>query len=334
VAKLSDILSQSEIDALLSALSSGEVKAEEIKNKEADKKIKVYDFKRPNRFSKEQLHTLSIIHEDFARHLTTYLSAQLRTIVQVSVFVVEQMTYNEFISSIPNPSLIAVVDFSPLKGAAIFEINPSIAFSIIDRLLGGAGEFKEKLRGPTEIENVIIKNIFDKMTSIMKTAWNDITQINCKMEKLETNPQFVQLVSPNETVALVTFNAKVGKSEGMLNICIPHMVIEPIIPKLSTRVWLSNTKKENNNEDEYFITKKITAVNTEVRAVIGKARIKVQDFVNLKPGDVITLNRKVMDEVEVYIKDKLKFKGIAGIKKRHMAIKITRPATGEDEKNG
>jgi len=334
VASLSDILSQSEIDALLSALSSGEIKAEEIKSKEADKKIKVYDFKRPNRFSKEQLHTLSIIHEDFARHLTTYLSAQLRTIVQVSVFVVEQMTYTEFISSIPNPSLIAVVDFSPLKGAVIFEINPSIAFSIIDRLLGGTGEYKEKLREPTEIENVIIKKIFDKMSSIMKIAWNDITQINCKMEKVETNPQFVQLVSPNETVALVTFNAKVGKSEGMLNICIPHMVIEPIIPKLSTRVWLSSTRKENSEEDQQFLADRITAVNTEVRAVIGKAQIKIQDFVNMKPGDIIPLNTKVTEEVELYVKDKLKFKGIVGIKKRHMAVKITRPVMGEDEKNG
>lgn len=331
---MSDILSQSEIDALLSALSSGEIKAEEIKNQETDKKVKVYDFKRPNRFSKEQLHTLKIIHENFARHFTTYLSAQLRTFVQVSVLVVEQMTYTEFISSIPNPSLIAVVDFSPLKGASIFEINPSIAFSIIDRLLGGTGEYKEKLREPTEIENVIIKNIFNKMTSILKSAWNDITQINCTMEKLETNPQFVQLVSPNETVALVTFNAKVGKSEGMMNICIPHMVIEPIISKLSTRVWLSSTKKDNSEEDMQNIADRVVAANADIRAVIGKARINLQDFLNLKVGDVITLDKKIMEEVEVYIRNKLKYTGVVGIKKKHMAVKITRTVTGEDENDG
>jgi len=164
---LSEILSQSEIDALLAALSTGEVKAEDIKSKESDKKIKPYDFKRPDKFSKEQLHTLSMIHENFARLLTTYLSAQLRTLVQINVFFVEQMTYNEFIISVSNPSLIAVIDFSPLKGAALIEINPTIAFAIIDRLLGGTGEYKEKVREPTEIENSIIGKVFNKMTKIL-----------------------------------------------------------------------------------------------------------------------------------------------------------------------
>lgn len=327
---MSDILSQNEIDALLSALSSGEIKAEEIK-KEADKKIRNYDFKRPNRFSKEQLHTLSIIHENFARLLTTYLSAQLRTFVQINVFVVEQMTYTEFISSLPNPSLIGVMDFSPLKGAAIFEMNPSIAFSIIDRLLGGAGEFKEKLREPTEIENVIIKNIFHKITIIIKDAWKDITEINCSMEKLETNAQFIQLVSPNETVALVTFSAKVGKSEGMLNICIPHMVIEPIISKLSTKAWLSSTKKDISEEDQQFLSHNIHGVHTEIRAVLGKTQINVKEFANLKIGDVITLDKNIMQEVELYVKDKLKFAGVVGIKKNHLAVKITRSLSEEGE---
>lgn len=331
---MSEILSQSEIDALLSALSKGEIRAEEIKNKETDNKIKVYDFKRPNKFSKEQLHTLSIIHENFARLLTTYLSAQLRTLVQVNVYYVEQMTYTEFISSIPNPSLISVVDFSPLKGAAIIEINPSVAFAIIDRLLGGTGEFREKLREPTEIENGIIEKIFFKMTSILHEAWKDITEINASMEKLETNSQFIQLVSPNEAVALITFNVKIGKSEGMINICIPHIVIEPIISKLSTRIWLSNAKKEVSEKTVHFLRNKISRMKVEVKAVIGSAQITVNDFINLKLGDVIPLDKNIRSETDIFIHNNLKFKGIVGIHHNKMAVKITRSMAEEEKHNG
>ncbi|WP_213974872.1 flagellar motor switch protein FliM [Tepidanaerobacter acetatoxydans] len=331
---MSDILSQNEIDALLSALSTGEVKAEEIKSKELDKKVKPYDFKRPNKFSKEQLHTLSMIHENFARLLTTYLSAQLRTVVQINVFFVEQMTYNEFIFSIPNPSLIAVVDFSPLKGAAIMEINPSIAFSIIDRLLGGPGEYSGKLREPTEIETGIIEKVFSKMTRILSDAWKDIADIQTTLEKLETNSQFVQLVSPNEAVALITFNAKVGNSDGMINICIPHIVLEPIIPKLSTRIWLSTSKQEQAETTKQFITEKVYDTKAEIRAELGRTLITVGEFINLATGDVIALNRNIEDGADIFIKDKLKFSGSIGVHRNKMAIKIQKKFGEGGEFNG
>lgn len=327
---LSDILSQNEIDALLAALSTGEVKAEEIKSKESDKKIKPYDFKRPNKFSKEQLHTLSMIHENFARLLTTYLSAQLRTLVQINVFFVEQMTYNEFIISVSNPSLIAVVDFSPLKGAALIEMNPTIAFAIIDRLLGGTGEFKEKLREPTEIENSIIGKVFKKMTKILTDAWQDVAEIKTTMEKLETNSQFVQLVSPNEAVALITFNAKVGNSEGMINICIPHIVLEPIIPKLSTRIWLSTSKREQPEMTKQVIQDKVYDMKTQIRAELGKSHITVGEFINLSVGDVITLDKYISDGIDLYVKNKLKYSGPIGIYHNKMAVKVQKTYGMED----
>ncbi|MDD4569150.1 MAG: flagellar motor switch protein FliM [Tepidanaerobacteraceae bacterium] len=325
-----DILSQNEIDALLTALSTGEVKAEEIKSQESDKRIKPYDFKRPNKFSKEQLHTLSMIHENFARLLTTYLSAQLRTLVQINVFVVEQMTYNEFIFSVPNPSLIAVVDFSPLKGAAIVEMNPSVAFAIIDRLLGGSGEYNDKLREPTEIETGIIEKVFKKMTKILSDAWKDITNISVVMEKLETNSQFIQLVSPNEAVALITFNAKIGQSEGMLNICLPHIVLEPIISKLSTRIWLSTSKREQSEKSQTLLTKKIYNMKTQLRAVLGKTHIPVGEFINLTVEDVIALDKDIRSGADIYIKGKLKCSGSIGIHHNKMAVKINKFFKEED----
>ncbi|HHY41907.1 MAG TPA: flagellar motor switch protein FliM [Thermoanaerobacterales bacterium] len=326
---LSEILSQNEIDALLAALSTGEVKAEDIKNKESDKKIKPYDFKRPNKFSKEQLHTLSMIHENFARLLTTYLSAKLRTLVQINVFFVEQMTYNEFIISVANPSLIAVVDFSPLKGAALIEMNPTVAFAIIDRLLGGSGEFNEKSREPTEIESSIISSVFKKMTSILTEAWQDVVEIKATMEKLETNSQFVQLVSPNEAVALITFNAKVGNSEGMINICIPHIVLEPIISKLSTRIWLS-TNSEQPKMVKQVITNKVYDMKTEIRAELGRSHITIGEFINLSVGDVITLDKYISDGIDLYVEDRLKYSGTIGVYRNKMAVKVQKTYEMED----
>jgi flagellar motor switch protein FliM len=331
---LADILSQSEIDALLAAISTGEVKADDIKNEAASKKVRVYDFKRPNKFSKEQLHTLSIIHENFARLLTTYLSAQLRTLVQINVFYVEQMTYNEFVSSVPNPSLISVVDLSPLKGAGILEINPSIGFAIIDLLLGGTGEFNGKLREPTEIENSIIEKVFQKTVRILQDAWNDIAEINPSIEKLETNSQFVQLVSSNEAVALITLNATIGNTDGMINICLPHIVIEPIMSKLSARIWLSATKEEVQEGTINYLKGNIYKMDTQIRAELGKATITVGDFLHLAEGDVIPLNKSIEDGIDIYIKNRLKFRGAVGIQRNKLAVKITKLVAEEDTAHG
>jgi flagellar motor switch protein FliM len=331
---LTDILSQNEIDELLAALSKGDVKAEEIKSKDTDRQVKTYDFKRPNKFSKEQLHTLNVIHENFARLLTTYLSAQLRTLVQINVFFVEQMTYNEFISSVPTPTIIGVTGFSPLKGAVIIEINPSISFAIIDRLLGGSGEYNQKPREPTQIENIIIQKVFDRMTTILHDAWEDIVDVNPVLEKLETNSQFIQLVSPNEAVALVTFNAQIGKSEGMINICIPHIVIEPIVTKLSAKVWMSSTKKESERSHSKCLVRKIRNLKAVVKAELGKTKLPVKEFINLKAGDVIQLDKNIMSEIDVFVQERCKFKGKIGIYKNKMAVKITRPVGEEDVPNG
>lgn len=330
---MSDILSQSEIDNLLAALSKGEVKAEEIKKEEDDKKVKVYDFMRPNKFSKEQLHTLHIIHENFARFLTTFLSAQLRSLVQVNVLCVEQLTYTEFITSIPNPSIISVINVSSLNGAIILEVNPAVAFNIVDRLLGGSGEFKEKLREPTEIESSIIEKVIKKMIKLLEDAWQDITEIKFDLEKLETNPQFIQLVSLNEAIALVTLNTKIGNNEGMINLCIPHciphIVIEPIVSKLSTRVWLSNSKS-NSVENKELLMKKIASSTVDIRAEVGNVNITIKDFLNLNLGDVITLDTNIKDDIYVYVQDRLKFKGVIGISNNKMAVKITEIVTEEE----
>ncbi|MGB9813184.1 MAG: flagellar motor switch protein FliM [Thermovenabulum sp.] len=330
---MSDILSQSEIDALIAALTTGEIKAEEIKKETQEKKIKVYDFKKPNKFSKEQLNTIKLIHENFGRQLITYFTTQLRTLVQISGSHVDQMPFSEFSSSIPNPSIIGIVDFSPLKGSILLVTSVELAFTIIDRLLGGLGEYKDKPREPTEIEINIITKVFSRILKLIEETWKDIIELHPSLEKIETNPQYIQLVSPNEATALVTFNIRVGKTEGLINICVPFIVIEPIMPKLSTKAWLS-ASREASEDYAQKINKKLENISVEVKAELGKAIISVKDFLNLEVGDVIQLDRNIKEEIDIYVKEKLKFKGVIGKKNGKVAVKVTRFAEERNENYG
>ena len=228
-----DVLSQAEIDELLSALSTGMVSTEEIETERRQKKVKVYDFKRPDKFSKDQLRTLQMIHENFARLLNTYLSAQLRTMVHLDVVSVDQLTYEEFIRSLPNPSVISVFQMNPLKGNAILEINPNIVFAIIDRLFGGPGLAPNKARPLTDIEETIMRRIIEKALTYFQEAWKQVIELSPKQGILETNPQFTQIVTPSDMVVIVTLQAKIGTVEGMLNLCLPYIVLEPVLRTLA-----------------------------------------------------------------------------------------------------
>lgn len=194
-----DVLSQNEIDALLAALSSGEMDAEELKKEETQKKIRSYDFKRAVRFSKDHIRSLTRIHENFARYLTTYFSAQLRTFVQINVVQVEQLPYDEFIRSIPKMTILNIFEAEPLEGRMVLEVHPNVAFAMLDRLLGGIGTAPSKISSLTEIETIIMERIFSRAFESLQEAWKTVVDINPRMEGLETNPQFMQIVSPNES---------------------------------------------------------------------------------------------------------------------------------------
>lgn len=320
---MSNILSQGEIDVLLNALSSGKLDVEEIKKEDEASKVKVYDFKRPNKFSKEQLRTLNMIHEKFARLLTTQLSGYLRALVKLNVFAVEQMSFYEFINSIPNPSIIATIDLTPLKGSGLLEINPSISFSVIDRLLGGPGEFKDKPRGLTEIERIIIEKVLNNMFAALKESWENLINLNPRLEGIETNSQFIQLISPNETVVVITLNGVIGKTEGMINLCLPHIVLEPILHKLSTRYWFSNTRKEKDSQNTQELKNRLKKAELPVIARLGRTEITIRDFLSLENNDVIQLEKKADEDIEVWVNNRLKFYGQPGISGNKMAVQIT-----------
>ncbi len=326
-----DILSQNEIDALLSALSTGEMSAEEMRKEEETQKIKDYDFKRALRFSKDQIRSLTRIHENFARLLTTYFSAQLRTYVEIDVASVDQIPFEEFIRSIPNMTLINIFEVPPLEGNVLMEVNPNIAYSMLDRLMGGVGESPSKVDNLTEIETKIMMNLFEKSFDNLREAWAGIADIDPFLAEMEVNPQFLQMISPNETVVVISFNIIIGESSGMINICIPHVVLEPIVPNLSVRYWMQTNKKEPTPEQSEALKQRVREAELPIVAELGNGQMSIEEFLHLEKGDVLSLNRKIDEPLTVKVGDLPKFTAQPGQMKSWLAIQIIDVLTGGDE---
>lgn len=317
-----EILSQHEIDALLSALTSGEMDAEELKKEEEEKKVRVYDFKRALRFSKDQIRSIYRIHENYARLLTTFFSAQLRTYVNISVASVDQLPYEEFIRSIPNMTILNVYSLSPLEGRIILEVNPNIAYAMMDRQLGGQGFGDYSVDNLTEIETLLISQLFEKSSPNLKEAWSSIIDIDPVLEEFEINPQFLQLVSPNETVVVVSLNTKIGEVSGMMNICIPHIVLEPIIPKLTAHYWMQTGAKERDPETYAKLTTLVQDVNVSATAILGRTVITLQQLLNLKPGDVITLDQSINEPLTLEVNNEPKMYVQVGRRNKKLAVQV------------
>lgn len=319
---MADVLSQNEIDALLAQLSSGEVDAEEMKDVKQDKKIKLYDFKSPKKLAKDQLRTLQIIHENFARALNTFLSGYLRTYIHAEVKNVEELSYYEFSNSVVNPAVLSIVNFQPLTGQIIVDLSPAIAFNIIDRILGGSGKPFNESRTFTEIELTLIKKLKRQIIALMEQPWENVIELEPKLDKIETNSQFAQIVSPNETIALVTLSLKIGEVEGLLNICLPHLVIEPIIDKLSTKFWFASISKAVTEDDKEKLQKRIEKTQVEIMAELSHTFITVRDFLDMQVGDVIRLDNSTDGEITLFVGDKMKYTGIPGTNNNKLAVKI------------
>lgn len=326
-----EVLSQNEIDALLSALSTGEMNAEDIKKEEEAKKVKVYDFKRALRFSKDQIRSLTRIHENFARLLTTFFSAQLRTYVQISVASADQIPYEEFIRSIPKMTILNVFEVPPLEGRILMEINPNIAYAMMDRVMGGKGTSVNKVDNLTEIEKRIMSNLFDRAFENYQEAWANMVDIEPYLSEFEVNPQFLQMVSPNETVVVISMNTTIGDASGMINLCIPHVALEPIIPKLSVHYWMQTNNKEKEPAQTELMEKKLKNASIPLVAQLGSSEITIEDFLNLDKGDIIPLIQRIDEPITVNIEGTSKFIGQPGIVGKRMAIQILEVLRGGDD---
>lgn len=320
---MTEVLSQDEIDQLLTAISSGDTDPEDFRSVNDTRKIKIYDFKRPDKFSKEQMRTVSMMHETFARLTTTSLSAQLRSMAHVHVATVEQLTYEEFIRSIPTPTTLAVINMDPLKGSAVLEIDPAVTFSIIDRLFGGKGVGTKVQRELTEIENSVMEGVIVRILANMREAWTTVIDLRPRLGQIETNPQFAQIVPPAEMVVLVTLETKVGDEEGMMNFCLPYITLEPIISKLSTQFWFSSVRRNSTSQYIAVIKDKLSTVDVDVTAEVGSLNVSIRDVLNLRVGDVVRLpNVKVGDPFRLSVGNKPKFYCQPGIVGKKAAVQI------------
>lgn len=320
---MAEVLSQSEIDALLSAISTGEMDANELKKEESQKKVKVYDFKRALRFSKDQIRSLTRIHENFARLLTTYFSAQLRTFVQITVASVDQLPYDEFIRSVPKMTILNVFEPYPLDGRFLIEVNPNIAYAMLDRLLGGRGVALNKVDNLTEIETRIMTQLFQRTLESFQEAWSTVVELDPQMDELEVNPQFLQMVSPNETVVVISLSTAIGEATGMINICLPHVVLEDILPKLSVHYWMQTKKKSRLPEEVEALENNVRSAPLVINAELGKSEISIQEFLQLDIGDTIELNSLIDDPLLIKVGNVPKFWAQPGKVKNKLAIQVT-----------
>ena len=331
---MGDVLSQAEIDALLSALSDGQVDAEEMKTSKTQKRIRVYDFKRPNKFSKDQIHSLQNIYENFCRGLTTYFSGNLHSVIESKVLSIEQITYDEFIRSLPNPTVLGLFSLNPLEGTVLMEMSPTLAFTVVDRLLGGQGQVTEKNRDLTEIERTIVEHRLTQIINLTEEAWSEVYELKPQFMTMESNPQFTQIVAPNEMVVLVTLEVRIGEAVGMINLCMPYLVLEPILDKLSTFFLFSTQAKVTSPEQILAIRRKIEWAKVDMVAFLGHSEILVRDLLDLAKGDVIPLNQSVHDPLPIFVGEFMKFKSIPGLHGEHLAVQLTEIIKEGGEQDG
>jgi len=319
---MGDVLSQNEIDALLNALSSGELDVDEIKEN-GEKQVKDYDFARPSKFSKEHLRTLEIIFEHYGRLLSTNLPVYLRKNVQIEVMNSEAVTYQEFSNALSNPVLLGIVNFAPLQGSIIIEMATNLGYAIVDRMLGGKGESLEKMREYSEIELLILERIFVVCVNLLHEPWQNVVEIHPRLERIETNSQYAQIISPSEMIAIITINVKIGDVEGLMNVCLPYITVEDVIDKLNTKYWYANMQQYDETDYADAIEVLIRKAQIPLKAVLGSSTISVSDFSMLQVGDIIRLDRKAEEELDVYVGNIKKFTALPGASGDNYAVRVT-----------
>jgi len=323
---MADILSQEEIDALLDVVEDDNEELLEVDEEEnlfASRQVTLYDFKRPNRVSKEQLRAFRGIHDKMARSLASQISSIMRSIVEIQLHSVDQMTYGEFLMSLPNPTSFNVFSMKPLEGTGVLEINPSIAFPMLDRLLGGKGEPFESNREFSDIELSLFETILRVMMSTLKEAWGPVNEVYPAVESKESSPNVVQIVAQNEIVVMVVMEIIIGHSSGMMNLCYPVISLEPVLPKLASRDLMLNetsSKKSRNKELQVLLG----GAQVNVEAEIGEAELTLEQMLEIGVGDIIRLNSAANDEVTLSVDGKARFIGEIGLRRFRKSVKINK----------
>jgi flagellar motor switch protein FliM len=333
---MADILDQGEINALLAAVSTADGEAaatipSAVASASAQREITVYDFKRPERVSKDQMRALQAIHESFARNFGAALSAFLRTMVECRVATAEQLTYSEFIHSLPSPTCFTLLAAPQLTGQLCLEISPLIVFPIVDRLLGGTNaDIFIPQRPLTSIEMRLVGRMIDRALRNLSESWSELVEVDFEVAGNESNPHLVQIVAPNEVVVVIGFEIKVGARAGTMSICIPFNVIEPVIGKLATQSWLAYSRGAGSTDQVRYVTHNLRLAEIDARIYLGQTRMTVMDLLSLAPGDIIRLDKLVSRDFIMQVRGQNKFAGRLGQLRGNKALQITRRAGKEE----
>ncbi len=313
---MAEILSQKELDALLLGVKktvAGE-----------GKKIKRYDFKHPDKFSKDHIRTLQMLHENLARLWSSSMSAHLRGSVQIEVISIEQISYEEFIKQLPNPTVLATISLQPLPGLMVWELNPDICISFVERLLGGSGDAEQFRHELTEIELTVIHNTLSKMVSDIRTAWANVLSVSAELVNLEVNPQFCQVAPPTEMVILVSFEIRLNHKTGLMNICLPYSLLEATLPRLSAQYWFASGEKGNDEAAKKAIKNLLEPTFQELSVELGKVTVTVNELLDVEVGDVVKLRTNIDEDLNVLMDGRTKFTCKPGLAGNKLAVEITK----------
>ena len=319
---MANILSQNEIDELLSALASGNDTPPEDMTEDESKLIRSYDFRTANKFSKDQMRTLHFIYDNFATRLTTYLSGTLRTICEVEVISIEEQSFSELSNSMPVPVIVSIINMPPLHGSVLIEITPVIAYEIISRLLGGAGQSENTDKAFTEIELSIMERVIRRMMVLNDEAWEKINKVKTALDRVETSSQYAQIVSSNEPIAIVTLNVKIGETSDIINLCIPHVAVQPIAKKLVIKSWYTDVGY-GKPAGEHDYREKLSGIFLNLLSVFNTTSATVGDIMNTKVGDGIQIDHNINRPVTMKVEYIPKFRGLVGIQGSNYAVRIT-----------
>lgn len=333
---MAEVLTQTEIDNLLNEMTSGRVDVNDvIAGRLAKGDITNYDFRRPNRISKNQVRTLQTIHENFAEVFGYYLVSKLQTVISFTVTSVDQLFYSEFILSVSNPSCLYIFDMEGTDGSGIMEISPELALTIVELLLGGSGDIIPKPRTITPIEQAVLRGVIEHALSDLRNSWRAIADLNFKYSRLEIEADFVQVAPSSEIVVVVSFDVKIGNTNNnyMMNLCFPTFALEEVLSRLNKQQITTNAVKlspKKLRENVAAINQQISTTRLPVIAELGKTSITVGELLELKPGDVIKLENRINEEIEILIGKRRKLAARPGSIDGKKAVRITRALKEED----
>jgi flagellar motor switch protein FliM len=324
------LLSQQEIEALMSSLTVepdepavatvGEARHHH--HAGPSRPVKLYDFRRPDKFSKEHLRALRIIHESFARGLASALASYLRSTIQIRLTMVEQATYDEYIRSLPTPTVMYVISPQPLPGSAVIEMNLPVARVILDRLLGGSGSPQSASAEMTEIEMALLKTVGGLLMNNLRDAWSNVVAMEPTLQEPTLSPEFVQVTLPTETTVMLVFEISLFQTTGTLSLCIPHPVLQSVMESLTSQVWSAGASQTAAEEPALTRPERLSAVALPITVELGSVEVSVRDLLSISEGQVIKLDTPSGGNLAVRVGQHVKFSARPGLAGRNLAVQI------------